>query len=390
MPLARVTPIEPIVDCLAGAPPAESLCSLTDEDWESLVIAAIALGLAPLFHYHLAHLDLTPPPLALAKLAVTRQAHTKRNEAIGGQLAELLAAFAAQKIEVIVLKGAFLASTAYPEPGLRPMNDIDLLFRPEDLAEVGPVLEGLGYHGKHKPAGQGPGVAKHLSTYRREVGEGATPNPYLSAGGERMVEPHGSLEESWFGLTVDITPGVWDRAISLTLSGQPAYRLSTNDLLLHLAVHATFHVIMGAAVFVQLYDLKQVLATWGHEIDWPQLLRLARAAQAQPFLYAGLYWARQLYRAPIPQPTLTTLAQECPPYLATYIQSLGAVGIFERSQQPPLVTLRQRLRRGLSDRRETARWAGSWSGKWKVWQTALAFYKTDTAHLWRQKLKAQA
>lgn len=379
--------IEPIVDCLAGAPAAQLLRFLNNEGWETLAVTAISLGLAPLLHYHLHQLNLTPPSLALAKLAVTRQAHAKRNEAIAGQLAELLAAFAAQKIEVIVLKGALLAPTIYPEPGLRPMNDIDLLFRPADLAQVGPVLEHLGYHGKHKPAGHGPGVTKHLSTYRRAGGEGATPNPYLSAGGERTVEPHRSLEESWFGLSVDITPGVWERTIPLNMHGQPAYRLSTNDLLLHLAVHAAFHVIMGAAVFVQLYDIKQVAATWGDEIDWPQLLKLAGTAQAQPFLYAGLYWARQFYCAPIPPDALIALGRECPPALAAYIQSLAAPDIFARTQQPPLVTLPQRLRRGLADRRETARWAGSWSARWKVWQTALAFYKTDTANLWRQKLK---
>ena len=68
-----------------------------------------------------------------------------------------------------------------------------------------------------------------------------------------MVEPHGSLEESWFGLKVDITPGVWERALRIQLHDQPAYRLSNPDMLLHLAVHATFHVIMGSSVFVQLY-----------------------------------------------------------------------------------------------------------------------------------------
>ena len=387
MPSSFAASIEPIVHCLADAPSAGSLRSLNDEAWDAMVVTAIALGLAPLLHSHLQQLNLTPPPLALAKLAVTRQAHAKRNEVIAGQLAELLAAFAAQKIEVIVLKGALLAPTVYPESALRPMNDIDLLFQPEDLAHVGPVLERLGYRGKHKTAGQGPGVTKHLSTYRRDGSEGSTPNPYLSAAADRTVEPHRSLEESWFGLTVDITPGVWERAIPLSLHGQPAYRLSTNDLLLHLAVHAAFHVIMGTAVFVQLYDLKQVVATWGHNIDWPQLLSLAETAQAQPFLYAGLYWTSRLYCTPIPLDVLTKLAQACPPDLAAYVQSLGPVQIFERSQQPPLVTLPQRLRRGLSDRRETARWAGSWSTRWKVWQTALAFYKTDTANLWRQKLK---
>ena len=78
-----------------------------------------------------------------------------------------------------------------------------------------------------------------------------------------MVEPHGSLEESWFGLKVDVTPGVWARAVPVLVYGQPAYRLSTSDMILHLAVHAAFHVIMGASVFVQLYDIGRVVETWG-------------------------------------------------------------------------------------------------------------------------------
>jgi hypothetical protein len=324
----------------------------------------------------------------MAKLAVTRQAHAKRNEKIAVQLAELLATCASEKIDVLVLKGALLAPTVYPDPALRPMNDIDLLFHPQDLPRVQGMLEGLGYTGKHKPADQGPGVTKHLSTYRRDGEQGATPNPFLSAGGERTVEPHHSLEESWFGLTVDITPGIWERAVPVTLHGRPAYRLSTADLLLHLAVHATFHVIMGRTVFLQLYDLGQVLNTWPDEVDWNNLLALAGEANAHSFLYAALYWANQLYHIPVPSETLQNLKKACPPALAAYIQSLNGRRIFERTQQPPLITLGQRLRRGVQDRWETARWAGSWGEKWRVWQTALAFHKTDTATLLPKLLKA--
>jgi hypothetical protein len=361
---------------------------LTQDEWESVVVTAIALGLAPLLHKSLEQTDLTPPPMALAKLAITRQAHAKRNEAIAQQLAEVLAACAAARVDVLVLKGALLASTVYDEAALRPMNDIDLLFHPQDLAKVASVLESLGYAGKHKAAAQGPGVTKHLSTYRRTGYEGATPNPYLSAAGDRMIEPHRSLEESWFGLKIDITPGVWERAVPITLHGRPAYRLSTNDLVLHLAVHAAFHVIMGTAVFLQLYDIGRVLTTWPAEIDWPRLLTLAGQAKAQPFLYAGLFWAGRLYKIPVPQAPLVALENGCPPQLAAYIQRLDAAAIFNRTQQPPLVTLRQRLQRGWLDRRETARWAASLPAKWKVWQTALAFYKTDTASLLRRRLKA--
>lgn len=380
--------IEHIISCLSLHPPPAVIEHLTGDDWDHLAVTAIALGLAPLLHWRLTQLEVTVPPLALAKLGVTRQAHAKRNEAIGQQLAELLASFAQHQIEVMVLKGALLAPTAYPEAALRPMNDIDLLFRPTDLPKVGAVFASLGYMGKHKDAGSGPGVTKHLSTYRRTGHQGETPNPYLSAGGDRMVEPHGSLEESWFGLKVNITPGVWERAVPLTLHGQPAYRLSTNDLVIHLAVHAAFHVIMGASVFVQLYDLGRVIETWPSELNWPQVLTLTRQRQAQAFVYAGLYWAKTLYGAAIPETVLTALAKECPANLVNYVQNLDARAILQRTQYPPLKTLGQRLRRGMVDRHEAARWAASLGQKWKIWQTALAFHNTDTINLLTKRLKA--
>jgi hypothetical protein len=379
------TPIDDLVSRLSL--PLTALCPLDEDRWVDVAVTAIALGLAPLLHWHLASTSEAVPPLALAKLAVTRQAHAKRNEAIGRQLAEVLAACAQHKLAVIVLKGALLAPTVYPEVSLRPMNDIDLLFQPAELGQVGAMLEGLGYQGKHKTADQGPGVVKHLSTYRRAGETGSTPNPYLSAGGERMIEPHASLEESWFGLKVDITPGVWERGVPLTLHGQPANRLSTSDLVIHLAVHATFHVIMGAAVFVQLYDLGQVIRGHSDTLNWPELVRLTKVAQAERFVYASLYWASIIFKAPVPTTTLTELRAECPPTLVAYIHAFDAATIFKRTQHPPLVTLAQRLRRGLQERQETARWAGSVAGKWKVWQTALAFHKTDTINLLQKRLK---
>jgi len=328
--------------------------------------------------------------MVMAKLAVTRQAHAKRNQAIAGQLAEILASCAQQAIPVIALKGALLAPMVYPQPGLRPMNDIDLLFKPEDLPAVGPLLQSLGYRGKYKDASLGPGITKHLSTYRREGKQGATPNPYLSAAGDRTVEPHGSLEEAWFGLQVDITPGVWERAVPISLHGQPAHRLSTEDQILHLSVHATFHVIMGTAVFVQLYDIGCVVNTWIGELDWSRVLALTHQAKAQPFVYAALYWSNMLYQAAVPPLVLRALQEACSPNLINHIHSLDAAGLFKRTQQPPLVTLRQRIKQGFIDRKEAARWAGSLRKKWDIWQTALAFYKTDTASLLvGKKLKAE-
>ncbi len=368
--------IRQIVDTLAAVPP-----TTTQEQWDDITVTAIVLGLAPLLHWQLEQQPQPVPPMAMAKLSLARQAHDRRNRDIAAQLAELLAECHRRHIPVIVLKGALLAPLAYPAAALRPMNDIDLLFQPDDLPRAAALLESLGYRGKTKAADMGPGITKHLSTYRRSGNHASTPNPYLSAGGDRMVEPHLSLEESWFGLKADITPGVWGRAVPVTLAGQPALRLSTPDLLLHLAVHATFHVIMGAAVFVQLYDIGRVIAAWPAELDWAQVQKLAGQAQAGPFLYAALYWANALYAAPVPPPVLQSLAMRCDPTLVEYIRGLTAEALFRRTQQPPLATLVQRLRRGLADRREAARWAASPAERRRIWQTALAVHKTDTAGL---------
>lgn len=386
-PDPEADPISLITGCLSVVSSPLRFDQLSAANWEEMVVTAISLGLAPLLHWQLSRAGVNPPPLALAKLAVTRQAHDRRNREIARQVSEILAACTKEKIDVLALKGALLAATAYPDPALRPMNDIDLLFRPEALDRVGLLLEHLGYQGKHKTADQGPGITKHLSTYRRPGNAGVTPNPYLSAGGDRTVEPHGCLEESWFGLKVDVTPGVWERAVPISLYDQPAYRLSAADMLLHLAVHAAFHVMMGASIFVQLYDLGRVIDTWTAELDWNCLLGLARSARAEPFAYAGLFWAARVYGATVPEAVLAELDRACPPQLAAHIRSLDAPGLLARTQQPPLVTLRQRLWRGLSDRREAARWADSPGGKWQVWKTALAFYKTDTVQLVRAKLQ---
>ena len=386
-----MTTIDCIVELIAGNTAPTEFSTVTSDEWENIAITAIVLGLAPLLHWQLEQHRQTLPSLTLAKLAVTRQAHAKRNQAIAHQLAEILAACNQQGISVIVLKGAVLAPLAYPDAALRPMNDIDLLFQPDELPQVAHLLEKLGYRGKYKDAAQGPGVTKHLSTYRRNGSDGSTPNPYLSADADRMVEPHGSLEEAWFGLKVDITPGVWQRVEPVLLHGQPCYRLSTADMLLHLAVHAAFHVIMGAAVFVQLYDIRRVGETWAAEPDWDETIKLARQSDAGPFVYAGFYWAKTLYQAPIPAEVLQALKAGCPAGLVNYIHSLDATRLLKRTQQAPLVTLKQRLQRGVKDRWETARWAGSLNEKWRVWQTALTFYKTDTASLLAgKKLKTEA
>jgi hypothetical protein len=352
-----------------------------EADWDDLVVRAIAFGLAPQLYRQLMAWGIMIPPRPAAKLAVTYQAHQKRNAAIYEQLGEILAACPGYSLEPIALKGAHLAAHWYAEPALRPMNDIDLLFTPAELPRAAEMLLALGYEGKHKSAELGAGVTKHTSTYRRATpaGDGTTPNPYLSTQADRTIEPHTSLEESWFGLKVDITPGVRERALVVAFGEHSGRVLAAEDLLLHLCVHFCFHLIMGAPSLVQLTDLL-VVADAG-TMNWSIFTQRAIANRAAPYALAALTLAHKLMAAPVPAATLTGLRQATPRLLSRHVERLELADVLRRSQQKPLTTIAQRLQRGFSDRAETARWAPDWRGRWQVWRTALNVTRTDTGRL---------
>src|SRR4029077_16469101 len=107
----------------------------------------------------------------------------------------------------------------------------------------------------------------HTTAFAAPGETSATPPPYLSAPGSRMIEPHRSLEESWFGLKCDLTPGMWARSQAIEIGGCQARALAPADVLLHLCVHLAFHLIMGSPSFVQLADLavftERVPMDWG-------------------------------------------------------------------------------------------------------------------------------
>lgn len=378
-------PIHQLLAILRSDAPPPVLADPTHA-WNEIVVSAIVVGLAPMLHERLSTAASDVPPQAMARLHVVRQATGQRNAAIQQQLAEILQAMQAANVPTLVLKGAYLSPAAYPSPDLRGMSDIDLLFQPADLPAAEQVLQSLGYEGKHKPADSGPGITKHTSTYKRPSPAASTPNPYLSTVADRHVDPHGSLEECWFGLCTDMTPGVWERARVHPLPGTSAWALSPNDLYLHVTIHLIYHLLMGKPSFVQLYDVLTVNRQFASDLDWDWLVRRAREIDATAFLAAGNQLASTMLGAPVPAEVQAQLLSMLPPGLAGYIASLDTDAFMGLSQRPPLIGWRQRLSRGLSERGATARWATTWSGKWAVWRTALAVTRTDTGQLLARRL----
>lgn len=348
-------------------------------DWEDLVVRAIVLGLAPQLYTRLQSWPITPPARALAKLAVTYKAQAARNHKILSQLDELLLACKQAGIRPIALKGAHLAHTYYPNPAQRPMNDIDLLFTPEEMPQVAALLQKLGYVGKYKSPEFGAGVTKHTSSFGRTGAGQTTANPYLSADRVCIIEPHISLEESWYGLRVDITPGVRERAEETVLGCEPVRVLATADLLLHICLHFCFHLIQGAPAMVQLADLAVICRV--APVDWRVFSARARNTGAAHFALAALSAAHKLLDAPLPDGILAQLEADTPARLRPRMTAVDLRQILQRTQQKPFNTLSGRLRRGIQDRAETARWAATFGDQCRIWATLLQAWRSDTAQM---------
>src|SRR3954471_20348603 len=61
------------------------------------------------------------------------------------ELADVLSALSAERIDAVLLKGAGLARTHYARPELRPRSDTDFMIREDARQRASRVLERLGY-----------------------------------------------------------------------------------------------------------------------------------------------------------------------------------------------------------------------------------------------------
>lgn len=136
---------------------------------------------------------------------------------------EVVGAAAAAGIGVIVVKGGDWAFRVYPDPGMRPMVDIDLLAPPGRAADVVQALQGAEY--AIDPA---------------EIGfleGGYAVGMYPSLGPRVRVEVHPDLCRA-ARHPVDVA-GLFERA--RPLAGGPGLRLDDVDGLLYCAIHHGLH-----------------------------------------------------------------------------------------------------------------------------------------------------
>ncbi len=204
-------------------------------------------------------------------------------------LARLEAQLIEKDLQIVLLKGAAFSGTVYPDEVPRGAADIDFLVRRDDFHPVCRMLA-------HDAVRQSEWSKRRVSfslDYERGFVFGETV-PFI-------VEVHR-------GLTIPLVfsidaSGLWKNSVPHPHFASGRVRmLSTEDNILHLAVHGYRHLDVMNHTLVDCHEL-----ICGGDPDWPLLRRRAQDWKAKGALYLLLKTANDTLETPVPAEVLAAL-----------------------------------------------------------------------------------
>lgn len=145
---------------------------------QALGVAAFTLGMGPLLGYWIESGVLDAEPRTAAVLALHLAHGRARAARLAGVLDGALDAFAAAGVVPTVVKGMHTARALFPDPGTRPMSDVDLVVAPDDIPAAERALQAAGftrqraeyqrrpYHADWRPPGEEGRLRSLLLTHR--------------------------------------------------------------------------------------------------------------------------------------------------------------------------------------------------------------------------------
>jgi hypothetical protein len=249
-------------------------------NWESVPPRAEAQGVGPLLYAHLKSAEIHPPKSVTRQLQGLYLRHRRANQIRADVLREILAEFETAGIQALILKGAALSYLIYPEPGLRPMSDIDLLVKKANVKQAQQALAGLGFDAP-LPS-QATLSHRHLTTATLQR-EGLLV----------QVEIHHQLSSTYYDNAIsylrnrflpstarqsDATPAKVDGLTTLPRSlpalGCTASTLGFEDMLGHLCQHLLSHInVWDYGRLIWVADVVSLAERFASEINWDHVRR---------------------------------------------------------------------------------------------------------------------
>ena len=266
-------------------------------DWHSILSLANRHGLGPLLYSAIsANVPADFPPEIQSRLKRQYQLTATMNMLAMHDLNAILRSLRKAGIQAALLKGAALLASVFDNQALRPMVDLDLLIRFEDLPKAKIALAGIGYtNDEPEPFDNPDGL------YWNELllqGQGRT---------SAQLELHWNLLDIPYYATRLSVPSLFRRATQVDVEDGRATALSPEDLLLHLCAHNLYH--HQGLLWRSEVDIAFVVNAHGSLLDWDRFVASAVELDLLLGVKHSLARAAGLWFAPIPRDVLATLGR---------------------------------------------------------------------------------
>jgi hypothetical protein len=258
-----------------------------DIDWTYLIRAARRHGVMPLLYWNLkeSHFE-TIPEGVVKELCNEYRVNLIRNLFLTAKLFNLLDLFEANGISAIPYKGPTLSVLAYGDISLRHFNDLDFIIHRDDVLGTKQLLLSEGYRREYALSPN-----QEVAYLQHEC-----ESNFFDDHRKILIELHWDIVQKYFSCHFDVNK-LWDNLKPVSLLNRQVMTLPPEQLLLILCLHNgakhQWETLGWIADIAQLIGVRK-------DLDWKRMLDNAIRSGIERILFLGLYLARDMLGADIP------------------------------------------------------------------------------------------
>ncbi len=250
------------------------------------LIDAGSLRLIPLLYKNLLNHNVKDPILSRYK-GVYRH-YWARNRLLIASIIPIIQALNKEGIEVLIFKGLGLILSLELDAALRPMDDVDILIKPEDFSKALSIIKKLGWKLKD-------GIDYRLHEFTNEVSFRNDKGKFID------VHLHSLLFCKWGTHENEF----WKRSKVKNLNGIPVRVIDDTDNLIHIIVHGLGWNSISPIRWIS--DSMLIFKNTFHNIEWDYLIEQSKRLNVVLPILKGLSYLKREFNAYIPEYVISNL-----------------------------------------------------------------------------------
>ena len=259
--------------------------------WQSLVdendLDEASHRLLPLLYQNLSRLGVDQDELS--KYKQVYRFYWYKNQLIINKATRIIQSLENSGIECLFLKGFPLAYHYYPNPGLRPFGDVDILVKPADALHAYALLRENNF-------------IPSINYQEDKLFKFRHSHELRDASGLLIDLHRHPMYRTWDS---DSAMAFWDDTVSFSFGSQTARTMSASAHLMHACLHGLDWSYVAPVRWAA--DAAVLINTYADNIDWDGIIRTTERHRLTVQLRSQLQYLQSVLNIDIPRHVLKTL-----------------------------------------------------------------------------------